>query len=153
MKRRTFVQTSAAAGAFASVGGLSLISGAAHAERPDQAFISNDVAEVMKQVFGDLEAQPHDMLKIEAPLQAENGSVVPVQITAEIPGTEKVALVIDNNPTPLLTVLDSGPRHGGFYSLRVKMAGSDKVHAYALAEGKLYIASQDVRVAVGGCGG
>lgn len=153
MKRREFVGATAAAGALAVTGLGILPVGIARAARPDEAFLSKDAKEVLNMVFGTTEAEENAAVKVEAPLQAENGAVVPVQISVGVDAPELIALVIENNPTPLLTVLEPTSRSGSFYSLRVKMAGTDTVYAYVKAGGKLYVAAQEVRVAVGGCGG
>ncbi len=153
MKRREFIQTTAVVGALTTAAGLGLLPRSAHAARDDAVFLETDPDKVLNAVFGTTEAVESADLTLDAPLQAENGAVVPVKINAGMADLEKIAIVVKKNPTPLLTVLDAGPRSGGFYSLRIKMGGTDKVYAYAQAGGKLYVASQDVRVAVGGCGG
>lgn len=153
MKRRHFVNGTMAASVLAVTGiGLSPAR-RAHAARPDAAFLSKDPNEILNMVFGTSDTETSGDVKVEAPLQAENGAVVPVQVTVGLPDVELVGIVVNNNPTPLLTVLEPSPRGGSYYSLRVKMAGTDTVHAYVKAGGKLYVASQEVRVAVGGCGG
>ncbi len=155
MKRREFVNGAVAAGALTATAGMGLLrtNVAIAASRPDEAFLATDADEVLNMVFGTTEAEESADVKIDAPLQAENGAVVPVQISTTIAGAEMIAVVVKKNPTPLLTLMETTSRTGSYYSLRVKMAGTDKVYAYVKAGGKLYMASQDVRVAVGGCGG
>ncbi len=153
MKRREFVRTTVTVGT--AIGALNAfpVLAAVDDQRKDEMFLATDPDEAVKGVFGALEAEENnDMVKVDAPLQAENGAIVPIKITTA-PGVERIAIVIKKNPTPLLTVLKMGPKSGGHYSLRVKMAGTDKVYAYAQAGNKLYVTHQDVRVAVGGCGG
>ncbi len=155
MKRREFVNGAVAAGALTATAGMGLLrtNVAIAASRPDEAFLATDADEVLNMVFGTTEAEESADVKIDAPLQAENGAVVPVQVSTTIAGAEMIAVVVKKNPTPLLTLMETTSRTGSYYSLRVKMAGTDKVYAYVKAGGKLYMASQDVRVAVGGCGG
>ena len=108
---------------------------------------------MLTEALGTADATPSDQIKIDAPLQAENGAFVPVKLSTTLPAPEAVAIVVPINPTPLLTVLETTPRTGSFYALRIKMGGTGKIFAYVKSGGKLYSATQDVRVAVGGCGG
>lgn len=151
MKRRTFLQTAAAGGTLAVAGVLT--SEPALAARPDAAFLADKADEALMEAFGTTEAIDSKDITVDAPLQAENGAVVPVKISTTLPSPELVGVVVRGNPVPLLTVLEATPRSGKFFSVRVKMAGTDKVVAYVKSGGKLYTASQEVRVTVGGCGG
>ena len=87
------------------------------------------------------------------PLQAENGAVVPIVVSTTLPSPERVAVVVPKNPTPLLSVLDTTSRTGSYIRMRIKMAGTDSVVIYVKSGGQWYTTSQEVRVAVGGCGG
>jgi sulfur-oxidizing protein SoxY len=42
---------------------------------------------------------------------------------------------------------------GGMFSARIKMGQTSPVNCYVKAGGKVYKASQEVKVTVGGCGG
>ena len=46
-------------------------------------------------------AAPSKDIVIEAPQIAENGAVVPIEISSNIPGTTSIAVVIEKNPFPL----------------------------------------------------
>jgi len=125
----------------------------AQAARPDAAFLAKDLDTVLREVLGTTEATPSDQIKLDAPLQAENGAVVPIEISTSLPAPEQIAIVVPKNPTPLLSVLDTTPRTGSYVRMRIKMAGTDSVVVYIKSGGQWYTASQEVRVAVGGCGG
>jgi len=43
---------------------------------------------------------------IEAPQIAENGAVVPIEITSNIPGTKSISVLIEKNPFPLTARFD-----------------------------------------------
>ena len=120
---------------------------------PDDTFLVKTADEAVAAVFGTSDAAESADIKLDAPLQAENGAVVPVEVTVNIPDTELVAVVVPKNNYPLVTVLEPTSTTSSYYSLRIKMAGTDTVRVYVKAGGKLYMASQEVRVAVGGCGG
>ena len=125
----------------------------AQAARPDAAFVAKDLDTVLQEILGGAQASQSDQIKLDAPLQAENGAVVPVVVETTLPAPEQIAIVVPKNPTPLLTVLETTPRTGNYVRMRIKMAGSDQVVAYVKSGGQWYTASQEVRVAVGGCGG
>lgn len=105
------------------------------------------------EVLGTREAAASDQIKLDAPLQAENGAVVPIEISTSLPSPESIAVVVPNNPTPLLSVVETTPRTGNYLRMRIKMAGTDKVMVYVKSGGQWYVTSQQVRVAIGGCGG
>ncbi|MCP4390550.1 MAG: thiosulfate oxidation carrier protein SoxY [Gammaproteobacteria bacterium] len=154
MKRRSFLQQTLAVAASLIAGGSGLLYlPRAHAARPDAAFLAKDLDTVLKEVLGGSEATVSDQIKLDAPLQAENGAVVPVVVSTTLPAPESIAIIVPKNPTPLLTMLDTTPRTGSFVRMRIKMAGTDEVQVYVKSGGQWYMASQEVRVAVGGCGG
>ncbi len=127
----------------------------AHAtSRPDAAFVAKDLDSVLMEVLGTTEPVPiSDQIKLEAPLQAENGAVVPIIVSTTLPAPESIVVLVPKNPTPLLTVLETTQRTGSFFKIRIKMAGTDMVVAYVRSGDQWYRAEQEVRVAVGGCGG
>ena len=156
MKRRSFLQGALAVAATWAASGSGMFSSMlAHAAtRPDAAFLAKDLNTALMETLGTTETPPEsDQIKLDAPLQAENGAVVPVIVETSLPSPERVAVVVPNNPTPLLTVFDTTPRTGSYVRMRIKMAGTDKVHVYIKSGGQWYTTSQEVRVAVGGCGG
>lgn len=93
-----------------------------------------------------------DQIKLDAPLQAENGAVVPIVVSTTLPAPESIAVVVPKNPTPLLSMFETTARTGSFFRMRIKMAGTDEVIVYVKSGGQWFMASQEVRVAVGGCG-
>ncbi len=156
MKRRSFVQGALGVAATWVAGGSGLFSSmlAQAGERPDAAFLASDLETAMMEIFGTTENPPlSDQVKLDAPLQAENGAVVPIEISTTLPSPEAIAVIVPKNPTPLLTTIETTPRTGSYLRMRIKMGGTDKVMAYVKSGGSWHRAEQDVRVAVGGCGG
>ena len=92
-------------------------------------------------------------LVLEAPQIAENGAVVPIEVTSNIPGTKSIAVVIDKNPFPLVAKFDFVEGAAPYVRVNVKMGESSQVRAYAEAGGRHYTASREVKVTIGGCGG
>ncbi len=123
------------------------------ASRPDAAFLARDVDKALMEVLGPREAAASDQIRLDAPLQAENGAVVPIEVSISLPAPESIAVVVPKNPTPLLSVIETTPRTGKYFRMRIKMAGTDNVTVYVKSGGQWYVTAQQVRVAVGGCGG
>jgi len=92
-------------------------------------------------------------ITLKAPLQAENGAVVPLKITTNLPNLEEIAVVVEKNPLPLISRLKVFPGSSGYFALRVKMAKTSKVYVYAKAGNKVHVAVQEIKVTIGGCGG
>ncbi len=156
MKRRSFLQKTLAVGAAWVAGGGALLHStlAQASSRPDAAFLAKDLNTALMEALGTTETPPKsDQIELDAPLQAENGAVVPIVISTSLPTPESIAIVVPKNPTPLLSILETTPRTGSYVRMRIKMAGTDEVMVYVKSGGKWYMTSQEVRVAVGGCGG
>ena len=150
MKRRTLLKSSLAAGLLASTG--MLIPGRVMAAYPKTAFQNDDAAGAMTEALGMSDYTESGDIKIKAPEIAENGAVVPVQVTSSMSDIESISIIISNNPTPFIASFNL---HGsdGFVSTRVKMAKTSDVLAVVKAGGKLHATKQEVKVTIGGCGG
>ncbi len=122
------------------------------AERNEGAFRAEKVADTIKDL-GVANAAPSQDIRIKAPEIAENGAVVPVEVTSGIPGTESITIVTDNNPFPLTAIFNVNNGAEGYVATRIKMGKTSTVDAYVKAGGKDYVASREVKVTIGGCGG
>jgi sulfur-oxidizing protein SoxY len=98
-------------------------------------------------------AAPSKDVTIDAPEIAENGAVVPIEITSNVPGTTALVVVIDHNPFPLIARFDFKENALPFVKLNVKMGETSDVRVIAEAAGKHYVATREVKVTIGGCGG
>ena len=116
------------------------------------AFTTKDLGEAMKNAGYEGAVESSDIV-IKAPEIAENGAVVPVSATSNLPGTTSMAIFIDKNPAPLIADFQFLNGAEPFISTRVKMAKTSLVRVAVKAGGKNYIASQEVKVTIGGCGG
>ncbi|MEO6746169.1 MAG: thiosulfate oxidation carrier protein SoxY [Caldimonas sp.] len=90
---------------------------------------------------------------IVSPDIAENGAVVPVAVTSKLPKTQQIVLLVEKNPFPLTAVFTIPDGTEPYVSTRVKMGQSTNVVAVVKADGKLYAASKETKVTLGGCGG
>ena len=92
-------------------------------------------------------------LAIEAPQIAENGAVVPIEISSAIPGTTSIAVIIEKNPFPLAAQFDFENGALPYVKLNIKMNETSDVRAVAVAGGRQYTAAKEIKVTIGGCGG
>jgi sulfur-oxidizing protein SoxY len=116
------------------------------------AFEAKNVGDAMKGLGVTGPADSKD-ITIKAPDIAENGAVVPVEVTSGIAGTTSIAIIAEKNGTPLIGnyALSGGTQ--GFISTRIKMGQTSLVRAVVNAGGKSYTAAKEVKVTIGGCGG
>ena len=70
-----------------------------------EAFAAKNPGDALKGL-GASSTEPSKAIVIEAPQIAENGAVVPIEITSNIPGTKSIAVVIEKNPFPLAAKFD-----------------------------------------------
>lgn len=153
-KRRSFIKSSAAAGAFGVAVSAGLITPrAVMAAWPKAAFAATDVDSAVKNAFGSSATTESSDIALKAPEIAENGAVVPITVTSKIAGTESISLLISKNPTPLTATFKMGKGAEGFVSTRVKMSKTSDLVVVVKANGKLYSAKKEVKVTIGGCGG
>jgi sulfur-oxidizing protein SoxY len=119
---------------------------------PKDAFLQKSEAETIKTLYGKT-AEASDKVKLDAPEIAENGAVVPVAITSTLADVTSIAILISENPFPLAAAYKIPAGSSAAVANRLKMAKTSKVVALVEAGGKLYSASKEVKVTVGGCGG
>jgi sulfur-oxidizing protein SoxY len=98
-------------------------------------------------------AQSKEVVFFSTPDIAENGAVVPIGITSNLPNTQSIAILVEKNPNTLAAVFDIPPGTDPSLSTRVKMAQTSNVYAVVKADGKYYVASKEIKVTLGGCGG
>ena len=157
--RRTFLKGSLASSALVALAANSglLIPRRALAATwpswPTAAFTSTTASGALKALYGTDRIPMNARIHIRAPIQAENGAVVPIMVTTDLPGVESIGIVVDKNPTPLCTHVRLLNGAEGFYMARMKMGQTSLVHVIVRSQGKLYQATQSIKVTVGGCGG
>jgi sulfur-oxidizing protein SoxY len=151
MHRRKFIQGAAAGSA--AVLGMGLFSQAVMAEWPKAAFEAKNVEDALQALLAQTETTESDDITVKAPDIAENGAVVPIQVTTSLPDVKSIVLVAEKNPVPLVAAFKFGANSVGYVSTRIKMGTTSNVMAVVEAGGKLYMAKKEVKVTIGGCGG
>ena len=117
------------------------------------AFETKSVDETVKALGGSAPAQSKDVTFVSTPDIAENGAVVPIGVASALPKTEAIAILIEKNPNVLAASFDIPPGTDPAISTRVKMGQSSNIYALVKADGKYYVASKEIKVTLGGCGG
>jgi sulfur-oxidizing protein SoxY len=154
LPRRTFLKSTLATAALAAAGSAGLLHSptAAAAEWNKAAFTAKPLEAALTALFGSATMSPSASVKLKAPTQAENSAQVQIQVSAELPNVEAIAVLVEKNPSPLIAYITFAGAEG-YVSARMKMAETSDVYAVVKSGGKLYMAKQNIKVTVGGCGG
>ena len=94
-----------------------------------------------------------DQVTVVAPDIAENGAVVPVGATSNLPNTTEIHLLVEKNINPLSASFFIPAGTEPSVQTRLKMGQSTNVIAIVKADGKLFSATKETKVTLGGCGG
>jgi sulfur-oxidizing protein SoxY len=150
MNRRSVVKAIAAGGAL--IGASVLMPRIALAAWSEKAFKADDQATAMNELLGGTPEESAEVT-MKAPDIAENGAVVPVTVRSTMANVESMSIFVENNPTPLVVEFMIPAGTAADVSTRLRMGKTSKVTAVVKADGKLYSASKEVKVTIGGCGG
>ncbi|PWW83032.1 MULTISPECIES: thiosulfate oxidation carrier protein SoxY [Prosthecochloris] len=151
ISRRRFLRT--VGGSLACVALAATIPVQVLAKRSDEAFQSGSLEEAIKAKYGSLPIEDSSQIQIKAPEIAENGAFVPVTISTGIPGATSISIFAEANFSPLVASFDVLPRMHPDVSLRIRMAKTSDITVLVKAGDKLYRATREVKVTIGGCGG
>ena len=154
-KRRLILQ-GAAAVALIGLGnipfGLLPAFAAANDKYPEDAFKQKSDADAIKLLYGRT-AEGSDKIKLDAPEIAENGAVVPVSVSTTLADVTSISFLVSENPNALIASYRIPVGTLPAIANRIKMAKTSNVIVVVEAGGKLYSATKEVKVTVGGCGG
>jgi len=117
------------------------------------AFDTHSLDETVKALGATAPVPSKDVTFVSTPDIAENGAVVPIGIVSNVPKTEAIAILVEKNPNMLAAVFDIPAGTDPSLSTRIKMGQSSNVYALVKADGKYYVASKEIKVTLGGCGG
>lgn len=84
------------------------------------------------------------------PKKTVSGDSVAVQIDSELDNIERIAILVENNPYPLVMSLDLISAVKLPFKTRIKIAKDSSVIAVARADGVLYKTERFVSVVIGG---
>jgi sulfur-oxidizing protein SoxY len=125
---------------------------AANDKYPEDAFKAKGDADAIKSLYGKT-AEASDKVKLDAPEIAENGAVVPISVSTTLSDVTSISILIAENPNALAASYKIPAGTMPSVANRLKMAKTSNVIAVVEAGGKLYSATREVKVTVGGCGG
>ena len=125
---------------------------AANDKYPEDAFKQKSGDDAIKSLYGKT-AEPSDKVKLDAPEIAENGSVVPISVSSTLSDVTSISILVAENPNALAASYRVPAGTMPTVANRLKMAKTSNVIAVVEAGGKLYSATKEVKVTVGGCGG
>jgi sulfur-oxidizing protein SoxY len=117
-----------------------------------KVFDAKTLAEALKAMGGD-QFTVSPLVNIIAPDIAENGAVVPVAVASTAANTVLIAILVEKNPNPMTASFNIPQGTEPGISTRVKMNGTSNVHALVKADGKWLLATKEIKVTLGGCGG
>lgn len=148
-RREMLAKSATVAGLMASAG---LWPAVARAEWNQSAFDAKSLADAVKALGGSAPVESKDVT-ITGPDIAENGAVVPVGVTSKIPNTQGIYVLVEKNPNALAAGFTIPAGTEPTVSTRIKMGQTSNVHAIVKADNKFFIATKEVKVTLGGCGG
>jgi sulfur-oxidizing protein SoxY len=132
--------------------GLAPVLAAANDKYPEDAFKQKGYADAIKSLYGKT-AEPSDKVKLDAPEIAENGAVVPISVSSSLADVTSISILVSENPYALAASYQIPAGTMPSVANRIKMQKTSNVIAIVEAGGKLYSATKEVKVTVGGCGG
>lgn len=147
--RRTAIKTTGAFATLVSLGIVTQSQALAAVERA--SFQVKTLDDALKAIGGTPASS--DQVTVVSPDIAENGAVVPVGATSNLPNTTDIYLIVEKNPTPLSCAFMIPAGTAADVQTRLKMGQSTNVVAVVKADGKLFSATKETKVTLGGCGG
>jgi sulfur-oxidizing protein SoxY len=154
---RRLVIKGAVAGSFVGLGiagsGFPMRAQAADATKwPKDAFAQKTEADAIRVLY-QKSPEPSDKVRLDAPEIAENGAVVPISVSSTLTDVTSISILVAENPFPLTAHYRFPAGTSPLAGSRLKMAKTSKVTALVESGGKIYSATKEVKVTVGGCGG
>lgn len=120
---------------------------------PEKPFQSTAASEALQNLFGTDQTTPSDQITLGLPTIAENGAVVPVEVSTSLANVESISIVVEKNPRPLATHFEFAQGVPPEISSRIKMGETSDVMAVVKTDTGLYSTTKEVKVTIGGCGG
>ena len=150
MNRRKFIKNGMLfAGSLVAMPSF-VLTNKAYGAWPKNSFDIKDLSESVSSVYGHNNLEESSKVKLKAPEIAENGAIVPINVSTTLDNVESIMIFVENNPQPLssgyrLTTLSEPSR--------LKMGKTSNVMAAVKSGDKVYTSTQEVKVTIGGCGG
>ncbi len=141
--RRWFLNVGSRLAVFLGAG--SVLKRALAASDPRPSFSAQSIEDILEMLFGVREASDDASIDIEAPLEVLQGEWVPFRVSA--PGVEKIALLTDAHPEPLIMVLEQMQNHPTVMIGSIRLERNGQLICFAWRDGQLGRAEHPVRIA------
>jgi len=144
--RRTVLKTS---GAMATLVSLGIVTAQqAHAAgRP--GFDARNLQDALRALGG--VPATSGQISIDSPDLAESGAAVPVGVISRLPRTTQIFLLVERNPFPMAAAFTFPDGTEPEIQTRLRFGENSNLVAVVRADGRLFSAVKETRVAVGGC--
>jgi sulfur-oxidizing protein SoxY len=119
---------------------------------PASRIAAGDFQQALAAALGGRPWLPSDAVRVDIPLLAENGAIVPITVESSLPATRRILVFARNNPDPLLAEFHFEPGVDPSLSLRVKLNETGPVLAIAESGEQFFGVEILVKVMVSGCG-
>ena len=152
-QRRNVLKSGSGAALLGMLAAAGLITpGMALADWNKAAFDAKSMADTLKALGAATPADSKDV-QVTGPDIAENGAVVPVGVSSTLPNITMVAILIEKNPNALAASFTLPEGTEANVQTRVKMGQTSNVYALVKSDGKFFMATKEIKVTLGGCGG
>ena len=152
-QRRTVLKSGSGAALLGMLAAAGLITpGMALADWNKAAFDAKSMADTLKALGAARPADSKDV-QVTGPDIAENGAVVPVGVASSLPNISMVAILIEKNPNALAATFTLPEGTEANVQTRVKMGQTSNIYALVKSDGKFFMATKEIKVTLGGCGG
>tara|TARA_Y100000389_G_scaffold205061_1_gene262610 strand:+ start:21673 stop:22134 length:462 start_codon:yes stop_codon:yes gene_type:complete len=153
MNRRNFIKNSMLfAGTLAAVPSV-IFTNKAYAAWPKKSFDIKDLKDSINSVYGHNNLEESSKVKLKAPSIAENGAIVPINVSTTIDNVESIMIFVENNPQPLSSGYQLTELAEPAIGTRLKMGKTSNVMAAVKSGNKVFTSTKEVKVTIGGCGG
>jgi sulfur-oxidizing protein SoxY len=116
------------------------------------AFDAKSMADTLKALGVGTPADSKDV-QVTGPDIAENGAVVPVGVSTSLPNVTMVAILVEKNPNALAASFNLPEGTEANVQTRIKMGQTSNIYALVKSDGKFFMATKEIKVTLGGCGG
>ena len=152
-QRRTVLKSGSGAALLGVLAAAGLITpGIALADWNKAVFDAKSMADTLKALGAGAPADSKDV-QVTGPDIAENGAVVPVGVASTLPNVSMVAILIEKNPNALAASFTLPEGTEANVQTRVKMGQTSNIYALVKSDGKFFMATKEIKVTLGGCGG
>ena len=152
-QRRNVLKTGSGAALLGMLAAAGVISpGMALANWNKAAFDAKSMADTLK-ALGIAGSTDSKDVQVTGPDIAENGAVVPVGVSSSLPNVSMVAILIEKNPNALAATFNLPEGTEANVQTRVKMGQTSNVYALVKSGDKFFMATKEIKVTLGGCGG